>query len=249
MQDEYGRPLSDDGQWVWDGSAWRATGVGQPGGPAQDPATTAYDPTAVYDPASAQQPYYQGAAQPPYGTPVPPTPYRGGPPPPPPWYKRPVVIIGALLVLSAVLATILILTLSGDSKATPPAPTPTTSAPTASPTSATPSPTPTTEAPTTPPPTTTPPTTPPPTTPPPATTVSPGLYECTQAGTQFGSISFVGNSYTTSNGGSGTYRYDATTNDLTFTGADLSDFTGIYDPTGPSMVLTSASDVELRCSQ
>ena len=26
MQDEYGRPLSDDGQWVWDGSAWHAHG-------------------------------------------------------------------------------------------------------------------------------------------------------------------------------------------------------------------------------
>lgn len=243
MQDEYGRPLSDDGQWVWDGSAWRPTGVGQPGGPVQEPATTAYDPVPP------QEVYYQEAAQPPYSTPVPPTPYRGGPPPPPPWYKRPVVIIGALLVLSAVLATILILTLSGDNKSTPPTPSPTTSAPTAPSTTVSPSPQPTTEAPTTPPPTTTPPTTPPPTTPPPATTVSAGLYECTQAGTQFGSISFVGNSYTTSNGGSGTYRYDALTNDLTFTGADLSDFKGIYDPSGPSMVLTSASGVELRCSQ
>ena len=92
------------------------------------------------------------------------------------------------------------------------------------------------------------PTTPPPTTAAP-TVVSPGLYECTQAGTQFGSISFVGNGYTTSNGGSGTYRYAALTGDLTFTGADLGDFQGSYDPAGPSMVLTSASGVVLRCAQ
>ncbi len=55
MQDEYGRPLSDDGQWVWDGSAWRPTGAAPAAGPGQagyDPA--AYDPTRALPPESAR---------------------------------------------------------------------------------------------------------------------------------------------------------------------------------------------------
>jgi hypothetical protein len=233
MQDEYGRPLSDDGQWVWDGSAWRPTGAV----PGSGSTPTGNEPTRVGPPDYTRA--TQG--QPGYGQQPPNRP--GEPPPPTPWYKKPAVIIGALLVLSAVLATILVLTLGKDDNSTAP--------PSPSPTSASPTPPPTTEStapPTTSPPTTTPPTTPPPTTPPPST-VSPGLYECTQGGEQFGSISFVGTSYTTSNGGFGTYQLDASTNRLTFTGQDLGDYTGTYNSSGPSMVLVSSGGVVLRCAQ
>lgn len=226
MQDEYGRPLSDDGQWVWDGSAWRATGAAAPG---QAPRPAEYEPTQVGPPD-----YTQGPA----GPDTPP------PPPPTPWYKKPAVIIGALLVLSAVLATILVLTLDkSDSNSTsPPTPTPTSASPTPPPTSES------TAPPTTVPPTTAPPTTPPPTTPAPST-VNPGLYECTQGGQQFGSVTFVGTNYTTSNGGFGSYQLNPNTNGLTFTGQDLGDYTGTYDPSGPSMSLRSSSGTTLRCAQ
>ena len=248
MQDEYGRPLSDDGQWVWDGSAWQRR-VPRPG-PASSPA--AIEPTRVGPPDYTQGTGSSGYGQqqPPYGPGgVPPSGRPqgsngpGSPDSPTPWYKKPAVIIGALLVLSAVLATILVLTLDkSDSSTSPPSP---------SPTSASPTPPPTTEStapPTTMPPTTTPPTTPPPTTPPPST-VTPGLYECTQGGQQFGSITFVGTNYTTSNGGFGTYQLKPSTNRLTFTGQDLGDYTGTYNSSGPSMVRVSSSGVILRCAQ
>ncbi len=178
MEDEFGRPLSDDGQWVWDGTAWRPTAA-QPGA---GPGTGGLDSTMVaprdYQPTggqAAQGDYYQPAF-PPTGGYGPGTGGPGGPVGPrPPWYRRQAVmvsIIGALLVLSAVLVTVLLLTRGdGNTDAAPPSPsaslTPSTPPTTAPPTTQAP----TTPPPTTPPPTTLPPTTPPPTTPPPATTL------------------------------------------------------------------------------
>ena len=174
----------------------------------------------------------------------------GGGQPRPPWYRRQAVmvsIIGALLVLSAVLVTVLLLTRGDDNNtAAPPSPSASTLVPTTPPTTAPP----TTQAPTTPPPTTEPPTSPPPTSvAPPVNTVEPGIYDCTNSGQPAGSINFQGLRYRTSNNGTGTYDLDPTTGDMIFTGADLSDFTGTYDPTGPSIDLTSTSGLELHCSQ
>jgi hypothetical protein len=150
-----------------------------------------------------------------------------------------VSIIGALLVLSAVLVTVLLLTRGDDNNnAAPPSPSATTPVPTTPP--------PTTEPPTT----TPPPTTPPPTTPPPPdNTVTSGIYDCTNAGQPAGFINFQGLNYRTSNNGTGTYDLDPTTGDMIFTGADLSDFSGTYDATGPSIDLSSTSGVDLHCSQ
>jgi len=244
MEDEFGRPLSDDGQWVWDGTAWRPTAA-QPGA---GPGTSGLDSTMVaprdYQPTGgqpAQGDYYQ-PAYPPAGGYGPGTGGPGGPVGPrPPWYRRQAVmvsIIGALLVLSAVLVTVLLLTRGGDNNnAAPPSPSATTPAPTTAP--------PTTEPPTTPPPTTPPPTTPPP----PDNTVTSGIYDCTNAGQPAGFINFQGLNYRTSNNGTGMYDLDPTTGDMIFTGADLSDFSGTYDATGPSIDLTSTSGVDLHCSQ
>jgi hypothetical protein len=247
MQDEFGRPLSDDGQWMWDGSAWRPTAAqAGPGG-----ASGGLDSTMVaprdYQPTGgqpAQGDYYPSQGG--YGPGGP-----GGPDGPKervPWYKNQVlmiVLIAVLLVLSAVLVTVLLLTRGGGKdNAAPPSPTtaaPTTEAPTTPP--------PTTEAPTTPPPTTEAPTSPPPTSVAPDNTVVPGIYDCASGGTQEATVNFQGTGYTTNNGGTGTYQLDPTTGDITFTGADLGDFTGTYDPTGPSMDLTSASGFDLQCAQ
>jgi hypothetical protein len=281
MQDEYGRPLSDDGQWVWDGSAWRPTGGGAPGGTGPDPGTVALEPTMVaprdYDPTGGQpqQPYgtggygaRPGGPQHAYG---PGGPYEsggpydsggpyvqggpgapGGPPIPTPFYKKPSVMIGALLVLSAVLVTIILETRGGGSPAAGPTPTVTATTP-APPTEAPTTEAPTTEAPTTEAPRTALPTTVSPTTPPPTSslpsTISPGLYGCTSGGAEIGTATFAGTSYTTSTGASGTYQYDASSGDISFTGGDLGDFTGTYDPSGPSMELVSASGGELHCAQ
>jgi hypothetical protein len=257
MEDEFGRPLSDDGQWVWDGTAWRPTATqAGPGGPG----TGGLDSTMVaprdYQPTGgqpAQGDYYQSAYPAGgYGPGGPAGPGAPGGPgqPPPPWYRRQAVmvsIIGALLVISAVLVTVLLLTRGDDNNnAAPSSPSASTPSPTTPPTTAPP----TTEAPTTPPPTTEPPTSPPPTTPPPAdNTVEPGIYDCTNAGQPAGFINFQGLNYRTSNNGTGTYDLDPTTGDMIFTGADLSDFDGTYDPTGPSIVLTTTTGVELRCAQ
>jgi hypothetical protein len=231
MQDEYGRPLSDDGQWVWDGSAWHPTGLGQA---PPEPATAAYEPTQV-GPLSGREDYFN--------RPAPSTRVTPPPPPPTPWWKRPVVIIGALLVLSAVLVTILLLTRDNGNGGTP-TPTPSVSVtPSVTPTSASPSPSPTTEAPTTPPPTTAPPTTPPP------IQISGGVYDCTQGGESTGlTISISGLTYTTNSGAVGTYKYDATSGAISFTGGDLGPYTGTYNPSGPSMDIQTAG-IQLHCAQ
>lgn len=250
MQDEFGRTLSDDGQWVWDGRAWRPTGAQS--GPA-GAATGDLDPTRVgpgdYQPTGAQpvQDDYFATSPAPAGPGGPGGP--GGPQPPQPWYRRQAVlvtIIGALLVVAAVLVTVLVLTSgNGNNTAAPPSPSATTAAPTTPPPTTAP---PTTQAPTTPPPTTPPPTTPPPTSPPPDNTVVPGIYDCLSNGTQFGSVNIQGHAYTTSNGGRGTYQLDPTTGVITFTGADLGGFTGTYDPSGPSMDLSQSGE-NLHCAQ
>ena len=36
QQDDQGRPLSDDGQWVWNGTEWEPSGGGAPGAPRWD---------------------------------------------------------------------------------------------------------------------------------------------------------------------------------------------------------------------
>jgi hypothetical protein len=259
MQDEYGRPLSDDGQWVWDGSAWRSTARGAGGAAPAEPATTGYEPTQVapreYGPTSSQGAYPGAPSGPqdyftrqpgPYGPGAPVGPGGPGlPPPPTPWWKRPVVIIGALLVLSAVLVTIILLTRkdSDDSVATPspsvtvtPSVAPTTDAPTPSPTSASPSavdtPTPTPSA-----------------SPSGPAEVEPGIYDCTQDGQSTGgTISFAGVTYTTNTGAVGTYRYNPSTGAISFTGGDLQPYTGIYNPSGPSMDLQTQG-VSLHCAQ
>lgn len=174
----------------------------------------------------------------------------GGPKEPVPWYKNQglmITLIAVLLVLSAVLVTVLLLT-RGDGKnnAAPPSPTPSTAPPT---TQAPTTPPPTTEAPTTPPPTTEAPTSPPPTSVAPDNTVVPGIYDCTSGGTDIGTANFQGTSYTTSSGASGTYQLDPTTDEISFTGGDLGDFTGAYDSSGPSMDLTSTSGTDLHCAQ
>ncbi len=266
MQDEFGRPLSDDGQWVWDGSAWRPTaaqaGPGGAAGGAMDPtmlaprdyqATGGQPAQGDYYPSQYGTPYSsQYGAQGGYGPGGPTGPGGpGGPKEPVPWYKRQglmITLIAVLLVLSAVLVTVLLLT-RGDDKnnAAPPSTTPTTAPPT---TQAPTTPPPTTEAPTTPPPTTVAPTSPPPTSvAPPDNTVVPGIYDCTSGGTQEATVNFQGTRYTTNDGGTGTYALDPTTGDISFTGADLGDFTGTYDPTGPSMDLTSSSGFDLHCAQ
>jgi hypothetical protein len=252
MQDEYGRPLSDDGQWVWDGAAWQSTGA------PRDPATTGYEPTQVAPidsrPQSGTQEAYGGAPAGPQDYFAGPgqAPYPGGPvgpggralPPPTPWWKRPVTIIGALLVLSAVLVTILLLTGGSEkSNATPtpsvapsitPSVAPTTDPPTPSPTTASPSPS---------------------ATPRPTRTalvpdqVEPGIYDCTQGGQATGqTISFAGLSYTTNTGAVGTYSYRRATGAISFTGGDLGPFAGTYNPAGPSLDL-AASSVSMHCAQ
>lgn len=254
MQDEFGRPLSDDGQWVWDGTAWRPTAAqGVAGSGGQDPTMVAprdYQPTGGQ---AAQGDYYPSQYQPAagpgnYGPGGPGVP--GGPKEPVPWYKNQallVVIIAVLLILSAVLVTVLLLTRGGGkSSAAPPSPSPTTATST---TAAPTTPPPTTEAPTTPPPTTQVPTTPPATSVAPDNTVVPGIYDCTSGGTQIGTVNFQGLRYTTSSGATGTYQLNPTTGAIRFTGNDLGDFTGTYDPTGPSMQLSSAGGVDLHCAQ
>ena len=258
MQDEFGRPLSDDGQWVWDGSAWRPTAAqGGPGaaGGALDPTMVAprdYQPTGGQP---AQGDYYQSQYGSPggYGPGGPGGPNGpGGPKPPVPWYKRQglmITLIAILLVLSAVLVTVLLKT-RGDGKNSAAPPTPTTATPTtASPTTQAPTTPPPTEAPTTPPPTTVPPTSPPPTSVAPGNTVVPGIYDCTSGGSQIGTVNFQGTRYTTDSGASGTYQLDPATGDISFTGGDLGDFTGTYDATGPSMDLSSAAGTDLHCAQ
>ena len=256
MQDEYGRPLSDDGQWVWDGSAWRSTGAAP-----QGPSTTGYEPTQVaprdYGPQSGTQASYGGAPSGPQDYFARPgqAPYPGGPvgpggpglpPPPTPWWKRPVTIIGALLVLSAVLVTVILLTRGGnDSNATPaPSVSPSVS-PSAAPTTDTPNPSPTTPSPSavdTPTPTPT-------RTPLVPAEVEPGIYDCTQDGQSTGgTISFSGLAYTTNTGAVGTYTYTRSTGAISFTGGDLGPYTGIYNPSGPSLDL-QASGVSLHCAQ
>lgn len=252
MEDEFGRPLSDDGQWVWDGTAWRLTAAHPGGGPV----TGGLDSTMVaprdYQQTGGQPAggdYYQ-QAYPPAGGYGPGTGPGGPVGPRPPWYRRQAVmvsIIGALLVLSAVLVTVLLLTRGDSTTTAPPSPSPSTAAPTTPPPTTAP---PTTAPPTTQAPTTPPPTTPPPTTPPPAdNTVTPGIYDCTNAGQPAGFINFQGLRYRTSNNGTGTYDLDPATGDMIFTGADLSDFSGTYDPTGPSIDLSSTAGVDLHCAQ
>ena len=90
--------------------------------------------------------------------------------------------------------------------------------------------------------------TPPPTSSGPST-VSPGVYDCTSGGAQIGTATFAGRAYRTSTGATGTYQYDASTGDISFAGGDLGDFTGTYDPSGPSMELTSLSGGDLHCAQ
>jgi cytoskeletal protein RodZ len=155
-----------------------------------------------------------------------------------------IVIIGALLVLSAVLVTVLLLTRGTHTDVAPPSPSATTAVPTTTPPTTAP---PTTQAPTTPPPTTPPPTTPPPTTPP-VTTVVPGVYDCTNAGQFVGSVTFQGNNYETNNQSRGTYQLDPTNSGISFTGGDLAGFTGRYFPSGPSMDLTQTGEA-LHCAQ
>jgi hypothetical protein len=246
MQDEYGRPLSDDGQWVWDGAAWRSTGGGA--GAAPDPATAGLEPTRVAPQAgqpSGPQDYFAQPA--PYGSSGPPTGGTGGPgvpPPQTPWWKRPSVIIGALLVLSAVLVTIILLTRGdGNDAVAPPTPS-VTATPSAAPTTDEPTPSPTTLAPTT-----TPPDTPSPTPSAPAPSqVTGGIYDCTQDGQSTGlTISISGLTYTTNTGAVGTYTYNPTSGAIAFTGGDLGPYTGTYNPSGPSMDI-QASGIQLHCA-
>lgn len=256
MQDEYGRPLSDDGQWVWDGSGWRPTGgPGAASGGAQGPGTVGYEPTMVAprdyaqtggQPSQPESPYNAGYQGYPGGVP---DPYRpGGPGGPTPFYRKPVVIIGVLLVLSAVLVTVILLTRGGDNSAntTPtasptallPTAVPTTDVPTQEPTSAPPTDVAPSEVPTTPPPTSSGP-----------STIEPGFYDCTSNGSVAGSVTIVGTSYSTNSGATGTYVYDATTGDVNFTGGDLGDYFGTYDPSGPSLDLEPISGAPLHCAQ
>ena len=62
-------------------------------------------------------------------------------------------------------------------------------------------------------------------------------------------MSITGTRYTTNSGASGTYLYDDTTGDIAFTGPDLGDYSGTYDPGGPSMDLTSTGGTQLHCAQ
>ncbi len=170
-----------------------------------------------------------------------------------PWYKRQglmITLIAVLLVLSAVLVTVLLLTRGdGKSSAAPPSPTPTTATPTTAPHHPSSDDAaadhrgadyPAHDA---------PPTSPPPTSVAPGNTVVPGIYDCTSGGSQIGTVNFQGTRYTTSSGASGTYQLDPATGDISFTGGDLGDFTGTYDATGPSMDLSSASGTDLHCAQ
>ncbi len=266
MQDEYGRPISDDGRWVWDGSNWQPRGFDQGGQPGSETGpgagTSGYEPTmlapreypasggqpAYYGPGGPQQGQYGPQSQPgpqgpygpsrpgPYG---PQGPYQGGRTPTP-WWKRPVVFIGALLVLSAVLVTTILLTRGGDSGDNP-APSPTvTPTPTTEPTSEAPTQTPS------PTPTETPSPTP---TPSASATVNPGLYDCTQDGTFIGSVSFNGTGYVTSANSVGSYDLDPSSDEISFSGGDLAPYTGIYDPAGPSMDLEEPGGTQLHCAQ
>jgi hypothetical protein len=82
----------------------------------------------------------------------------------------------------------------------------------------------------------------------PVDTAAPGIYDCLSNGTEFGSVNIKGHSYTTNNGGTGTYQLDPATGAISFTGADLGGFAGTYDPSGPSMNLSQSGE-NLHCAQ
>ena len=135
-----------------------------------------------------------------------------------------------------------------------PSPSPT---PTPSP-SPSPSPTPTATPCSTPPPTATPtpsPTATPSPTPTPTPTptgpalVTPGFYDCTSGGSMFARVNFSGRTYTTDSMAVGTYNLDPASGAISFTGGDLGDYTGTYNPGGPSLDLTAADGTAVHCAQ
>jgi hypothetical protein len=79
--------------------------------------------------------------------------------------------------------------------------------------------------------------------------VTPGEYQCTSGGSVIGTADFTGTDYTTDTGAMGTYDYDESTGDISFTGGDLGPYSGTYDPSGPSMDLTTSSGGQLHCAQ
>jgi hypothetical protein len=129
--DSQGRPLSDDGQWAWNGTEWVPAAAGAPAAQGSsveaDPGATMIAPSplaAGAQPAAQQQPAYGGApgyaaapggAAPAYGAPGgPPASY--GVPPQQPRSKKPIIIaIIGVLVIAAVVVT-LVLTLGGNNE-------------------------------------------------------------------------------------------------------------------------------------
>lgn len=257
MQDKYGRPLSDDGRWFWDGSNWQPTGDGGASGAGgQAGGAPGLEPTMVapvdYQPTGGQpsQPYGQQAGYPyPTGAPQGPHgPGQGGrygpgrPPgggPPTPFYKKPWVIIGALLVVSGVVVVVILLARGGgNSNSAGPGPSmgPTV-IPTAVPSSEQPTAEPTSEESTGEP------------TQPANDEITPGEYQCTSGGSVIGTVDFTGTDYTTDTGAAGTYVYDESAGDISFTGGDLGPYSGTYDPNGSSMDLTTSSGGQLHCAR
>jgi hypothetical protein len=78
-----------------------------------------------------------------------------------------------------------------------------------------------------------------------------GRYVCkTATGREIGNFTLTDVTYRTGGGGSGIWTYDTDTNGVTFTGSDLSDFTGKYDTTNGDIDLTAKDNtVKLTCQQ
>jgi hypothetical protein len=311
QQDDQGRPLSDDGQWVWNGTEWEpATGGGAApgaggvsdggqetlvsnrpdfgGGPGQQggygqpgygqPGQGGPDygqqqgygqpgqPGGYGQPGQPQQgfggaPGYGQPGQPggpgapggpgqPFGGGGPGAPYGGAPygggypgaPTPSGGGNRNKLIagvIGGLVVIAAIVVAIILITSGGDDDPEPVASSSPSTAPTASP-SASPtesdSPSPTASPSSSNPNAGGPPT---------------GRYVCsTSGGQEIGNFTLTQVTYRTGGGGSGIWSYDEDTDDVTFTGSDLSDFTGTYDSsTGEIDLEAKDGTVSLTCTQ
>jgi hypothetical protein len=78
-----------------------------------------------------------------------------------------------------------------------------------------------------------------------------GRYVCsTSSGRQIGNFTLTDVTYRTGGGGSGIWSWDEDTDDITFTGTDLSDFNGSYDSTtGDIDLVAKDKTVSLTCSQ
>ena len=78
-----------------------------------------------------------------------------------------------------------------------------------------------------------------------------GKYVCsTSSGRQIGNFTLTDITYTTGGGGSGVWSWNSSTDAITFTGTDLSDFNGQYDSTtGDINLVAKDKTVSLTCSQ